>query len=115
MISNLSEPAESVEYRLPINSQEKDINKIGDSILLALKGWTEDEGVNYGATLEEPNYEGVRIKFPDGWLLLRMSLHDPIMPLNIESQTRGGVKNIISIIKPVLDIFTELDTDSLIC
>ena len=115
LISNLSEPAESVEYRLPINSQEKDINKIGDSILLALKGWTEDEGVNYGATLEEPNYEGVRIKFPDGWLLLRMSLHDPIMPLNIESQTRGGVKNIISIIKPVLDIFTELDTDSLIC
>lgn len=115
LISDLSEPAESVEYRLPINSQEKDINKIGDSILLALKGWTEDEGFNYGATLEEPNYEGVRIKFPDGWLLLRMSLHDPIMPLNIESQTRGGVKNIISIIKPVLKIFSELDTDSLIC
>ena len=28
----------------------------------------------------------------DGWLLLRMSVHDPVLPLNIESNTPGGVK-----------------------
>ena len=78
-----------------------------------LEGWTKDEGPNYDAVLEEPNYEGVRIKFPDGWLLLRMSLHDPIMPLNIESQALGGTKKIISLIKPLLDTFAELDTDTL--
>lgn len=114
LVSELSEPAESVEYRLPLNSPKENLEQVGNSILLALEGWAKDEGSNYGAVLEDPNYEGVRIKFPDGWLLLRMSLHDPLMPLNIESQTIGGVKNIISIIKPVLSIFAELDTDSLI-
>ena len=28
----------------------------------------------------------------DGWFLLRLSVHDPIMPLNIESDAVGGVK-----------------------
>ena len=27
----------------------------------------------------------------DGWFLLRLSVHDPIMPLNIESNRAGGV------------------------
>ena len=43
----------------------------------------------------EPNYEGVRVsctgEFEQGWFLLRLSLHDPVMVLNIESNTFGGV------------------------
>lgn len=113
LISELSEPAESVEYRLPINSPREKVAKIGETVLSTLESWANDEGPNYGAIVEEPNYEGVRINFPDGWMLLRMSLHDPIMPLNIESQISGGVRHIISIIKPILDTFTELDTDVL--
>ena len=27
----------------------------------------------------------------DGWFLLRLSVHDPIMPLNVESDSKGGV------------------------
>lgn len=114
LVSELSEPAESVEYRLPLDSSDENFSKAGEAILSSLKGWTEDEGSNYGAILEEPNFEGVRIKFPEGWMLLRMSLHDPIMPLNIESNVSGGVKRIIAIVKPILDTFTELDTNSLI-
>lgn len=113
LTSELSEPAESMEYRLPINAKGEKVKKIGEAVLSTLEEWTKDEGSNYGAVLEEPNYEGVRIKFPNGWLLLRMSLHDPIMPLNIESQVLGGTKRIISLIKPLLDTFAELDTDTL--
>ena len=42
------------------------------------------------------NYEGYRVTVPeaDGWFLLRMSLHDPVMPLNIESNETGGVEKI---------------------
>jgi phosphomannomutase len=29
-----------------------------------------------------------------GWFLLRLSLHDPVLPLNVESEVIGGVKNI---------------------
>ena len=47
-----------------------------------------------GWSLEKENYEGVRVNCDDahgnGWLLLRKSLHEPIMPLNIESDTKGG-------------------------
>ena len=42
-----------------------------------------------------PNFEGIRIAFDDpevkGWMLLRMSLHDPVMPMNLESAAEGGV------------------------
>lgn len=48
-----------------------------------------------GWTIVQLNYEGLRVACgnadEDGWWLLRMSLHDPVMPLNIESNVAGGV------------------------
>ena len=47
------------------------------------------------------NREGVRISFDvDGelnsaWFLLRLSVHDPVMPLNAESDVPGGVKVVL--------------------
>ena len=42
------------------------------------------------------NREGIRVSFDkddgDGWFLLRLSVHDPILPLNIESDSVGGVE-----------------------
>ena len=42
------------------------------------------------------NREGIRVSFDkdggDGWFLLRLSVHDPILPLNIESDSKGGVE-----------------------
>ena len=45
--------------------------------------------------------EGVRISFDvDGelnsaWFLLRLSVHDPVMPLNAESDVPGGAKYVL--------------------
>ncbi|MBO5461384.1 MAG: phosphomannomutase/phosphoglucomutase, partial [Ruminococcus sp.] len=65
----------------------------------------------------KPNYEGVRISFDDeevkGWMLVRMSLHDPIMPMNIESDTEGGVEKILSRISPFFVKYESLDSSSL--
>ncbi|MEZ4627861.1 MAG: hypothetical protein R2912_07180 [Eubacteriales bacterium] len=51
-----------------------------------------------GWDVAKENYEGLRCSFGagegDGWFLLRMSLHDPLMPLNIESNSAGGVHQI---------------------
>lgn len=90
IISTLKQPKESKEIRIKIT--EPDFRAYGASVLeemkakfVAVPGWT----------LVEPNYEGVRVSCAnadeDGWLLLRMSLHDPVMPLNIESNVEGGV------------------------
>ncbi len=32
----------------------------------------------------------------DGWFLLRLSVHDPILPLNAESNVPGGVRQILA-------------------
>ena len=70
-----------------------------------------------GWAIAPSNYEGIRISFPagegDGWFLLRLSLHDPLMPLNIESNSIGGVDTIAASLKVFLKDFAELDSSSL--
>ena len=64
-------------------------------------------------TLVSPNYEGVRIAFDGGWCLLRKSLHDPLLPLNLESEKQGGCKEIRDKIKPFLQEYDLLDLSPL--
>lgn len=114
LISDLKEPAESAEIRFPILTD--DFSAYGDSILADLKKLAES-GTLSGAELVQPNYEGVRINFNNdscrGWALLRKSLHDPIMPLNIESDISGGTDKIREILKPVLSAYDKLDSSLL--
>lgn len=112
LIAALEEPQEATELRFPISGE--DFAAYADDILDALKAWVaETEGVS----LVEPNYEGVRIRFDkahgNGWCLLRKSLHDPIMPLNIESNDAGGCKVIAALLHPLLSHFDRLDISKL--
>ena len=45
----------------------------------------------------------------DGWFLLRLSVHDPIMPLNIESDSVGGVDIILDSLKEFLQTTKGLE------
>ena len=49
-------------------------------------------------SLAPSNYEGVRVNLNEdhgnGWFLLRLSLHDPLLQLNIESNSVGGARKI---------------------
>ena len=66
-----------------------------------------------GWVKEVPNYEGVRVNFGkeegDGWFLVRMSLHDPVIPINIESDSEGGAKIIADQLYAFLGEFKGLD------
>ena len=111
MIETLAEPAESVEIRFNLTTDN--FGEVGDKILEDMKAWVEQ---NEGLSLELPNYEGVRINYSldghDGWFLLRKSLHDPVMPLNIESVSEGGVKIALSLIKKFLEGREGIDISS---
>ena len=125
IIAGLEEPAQSMEFRLPFDREilsrdNLDFSESGDKIIKALtaavlesKLVRKNTDTSLDCALAEPNYEGVRIDFLDpdiqGWLLLRKSLHDPIMPLNVESMAADGCKKIIEAIKPVLADYPELD------
>jgi len=93
VIAGLADPADDEEVRIPINCE--DFGPYGDKVLADLEAFvlendTADGRAGVALSLEKPNYEGVRINFPDGWCLLRKSLHDPILPLNIASDKKGG-------------------------
>ncbi len=109
LISGLEEPSESKEYRM--NLLCEDFRDYGTEIIEKL---TEYAKTVTGWTVEPENYEGVRVSCDqqrgDGWFLLRLSLHDPLMPLNIESNSQGGVEKIVSQLKPWLKQFDKLDT-----
>ncbi len=111
LIDTLAEPAESAELRLSISAA--DFASYGNGVLNALLGHAEAAGW----ALAKDNCEGVRARFAkgggDGWFLLRMSLHDPVMPLNIESDTPGGTKKIAAELYAFLGDFAALDTEPL--
>ena len=61
------------------------------------------------------NREGVRISFDldggmdNGWFLLRLSVHDPVLPLNVESDVPGGVKTMLKSLMGVLKNVKGID------
>ncbi len=93
IISNLKEAAESEEYRIKINRAE--FKEYANEIIEDLKKFAE--GVDSWTPVEN-NYEGVRFNCngedEQAWFLLRVSLHEPLLVLNIESDLPGACKKI---------------------
>ena len=114
ILDNLEDPLESVEIRLPIKCD--DFQSYGDKVLAALNSWIKELN-DPDIQLETPNYEGVRVrlsgKYGKGWFLLRKSLHDPLLPLNIESDENGGTNKIRALIKPFFKTFEFVDAETL--
>ncbi len=98
---DLKEAAESAEYRYKILVE--DFSSYGLQLLDELKAKVLEIG---DWSVVEPNYEGIRVACrsasEQGWFLLRMSLHDPVMPLNIESDVEGGEKLIFERLSKLL-------------
>ncbi len=109
LIANLKEPVESKEIRIKIT--EKDFRSYGEKVIKELNKFAAGKK---DFKIADDNHEGIRVSFGkndgDGWFLLRLSVHDPIMPLNIESDSEGGVEKIYAKIKPFLEDCEGLDT-----
>ena len=107
LLDGLESPAESMEVRFDITAE--DYVKYGAGVLEDFAKWAE-----YSRNLEvvEPNYEGVRVDYDidgcKGWFLLRMSLHDPVMPLNIESDTEGGAEKALNAVREFMKGYREI-------
>lgn len=106
-LSGLKEPVEAKEIRLKITAE--DFKAYGEMVLADFSAFAASQP---GWTVVHPNYEGVRVSCDatagNGWCLLRMSLHDPIMPLNIESDSIGGGAIIETVLKQFLDQYQAL-------
>lgn len=106
LISTLVEPREAEEYR--INILESDFKAYGNDIIDDLTGYIASKEGYITAT---DSAEGIRATnlAADGWFLLRLSVHDPVLPLNIESNKVGGVNVILDDLKAFFERYDRLD------
>ncbi|MBR3975534.1 MAG: phosphomannomutase/phosphoglucomutase [Clostridia bacterium] len=90
LLKDLKKPLEEKEMRFKIELE--DFKPCGEKVISDLEEYCK--GFSF-LTPADDNREGFRVSFDkehgNGWLLLRMSVHDPILPLNIESNEEGGV------------------------
>ena len=108
LISTLEEPAESIEFRMNILLDE--FKPYGQQVIDELTAYAAKQP---GWSLADSNYEGVRVNLDEahgnGWFLLRLSLHDPLLPLNIESNSAGGAKIIATELARFIKNYDKLD------
>ena len=91
LLADLKEPVEAIELRFKIT--DADFRTTGERVINELEAYAQQQD---GWHIAPDNREGIRVSFDkgdgDGWFLLRLSVHDPILPLNIESDSPGGVE-----------------------
>ncbi len=107
LTADLKHPAEAREIRLKIDAE--DFAAYGKQVLADFRTFCENTPE---FEIVEPNYEGVRVNYnaegKTGWVLLRMSLHDPVMPMNLESSVPGGCDAVMALMKGFFDQKTAL-------
>ncbi|WP_066645144.1 phosphoglucomutase [Christensenella timonensis] len=108
LIADLKEPVESEEFRLNIG--EEDFKAYGNRLIADLTAYAEKEP---SFRIAPDNHEGIRVSFDkdhgDGWFLVRLSLHDPLIPVNVESDEKGGARIITEKLYAFLKQYDKLD------
>ena len=111
LIKDLPEPKEAKELR-PTFKAGVDFKTLGSGVIEDLKNFVPRQN---GLSLAPNSHEGVRINFDktcgNGWALVRMSLHEPILPINAESNEKGGVKKILNLLYGFLKQYDFLNLE----
>lgn len=110
LIADLREPVEALELRLNILTE--DFKATGhEAINRVLDAASHDPAL----CIATDSREGVRIYFDldgkhqSGWYMMRLSVHDPVLPINVESDVEGGCKLMLSSLKNVLEGMSGID------
>lgn len=104
----LKMPAEEKEFRFNILCDN--FKNYGNRVIEELTKYAETRS---DWKVADDNREGVRISTENGFFLLRLSVHDPVMPMNFESNVNGGIKKDIDSLKSFFTQFDKLDISSL--
>lgn len=115
IIKGFTEPNESYEIRLNMltgtsfDSRDYATKRSCEELRKVVKkisSWCE----------ESVNHEGLRIminhnQLNEGWLMIRASLHEPILSLQLESEIKGGSKEILQLL---LNGFDNLEKEKIL-
>ncbi|MCL7035450.1 hypothetical protein MKW94_001234 [Papaver nudicaule] len=115
LVEGLEEPGISIELRFKIDQSHADLKggsfrNYGEAVLKHLESTVNSESKLQKAPV---NYEGVRVSGYGGWFLLRLSLHDPVLPLNIEAPSKEDAVKLGQAVLSAVKNFSALDTSAL--
>jgi len=103
-------PAESKEFRIKIKTP--DFKAYGNKVINDLQIFVPQID---GWSIVPNNHEGIRVscnsESGNGWFLLRLSLHDPVMALNAESNQPCGTSMITADLHSFLKGYSDLEID----
>lgn len=109
LIADLNEAEIKEEYRMKIKLS--DFKDYGNEILAELKEFIQ--GIE-GWEIAPKNYQGVRVNCGGSdWFLLRMSLHDPVLVLNIECDEEESLEFILKKVKDFLSNYDKVNLEGL--
>ena len=112
LIENLKQPIEAQEVRFLIESDN--YKKYGEKVIEDLKDFVRQTS---GFEVEPDNTEGIRVNVSDdygsGWFLLRMSLHEPLLVLQVENDQEGANYLVFERLEKFFKEYPELELDSL--
>lgn len=108
ILEPLKMPVEERECRFTITVP--DFKEYGNTVIDRLTAFAEEKEEYKVA---DDNREGIRVSTENGWFLLRLSVHDPVMPLNFESNVQGGIEKDIEKLIPFFKQFDGLDISSM--
>jgi phosphomannomutase len=113
-LESLDEPVECNEKRFPITAD--DFRAKGLELIDRVMDDATEETDRF---LAPDNREGVRINFnleeelSNAWMLLRLSVHDPVVVLNMESDVEGGIAYMENHLRNLIIDMTGIDFSTL--
>ncbi|MFI3124005.1 phosphomannomutase/phosphoglucomutase [Streptococcus suis] len=110
LIAQLKQPLETQEVRFKL--EVEDYRALGEQVIADLQATS----IN-GFIFNPENEEGVRFDvtdpYGDGWFLLRMSLHEPLLVLQIENDQSGYMPSILKRLSEFLDGYPAVNQTKL--
>ena len=109
LIKDLTQPEETMEYRFVIVAEP--IQENGTAVIDQFKAYlNEQDGIDVIAD----HLEGVRADFSNGWFIVRMSLHEPLLVWTLESDTAGALAPLVERFMPFFMEQNALDRKNII-
>ncbi|WP_313538756.1 phosphomannomutase/phosphoglucomutase [Enterococcus sp.] len=110
LIATLKQPLETQELRFKINTPE--YQRYGRQVIADFGAFNQE-----GWVIDPENEEGIRVKvakpYGKGWFLLRMSLHEPLLVLQIENDVAGYLPAIAQKVGDFFNQYPAIDQSQL--
>lgn len=110
LIATLKQPIETQEVRFKLETA--DYRQLGQQVISALADYLVE-----GWTIDPENEEGIRFTltdpYGDGWFLLRMSLHEPLLVLQVENDLPNQIQPVLIEIQKFLNRYPQVNQEKL--